>query len=738
MTSGSSRWRALSAAIGGAALASLYLSGTGALAQYYQRDSQAGYHEVAPGETMFRIAGRYGVTVESLAAVNGITDPRTLRVGQKLVIPDGASFVQPTPDHTASLARHEPYRDERAMRVHEAPRESWRRRPPRAADHAVDPYHRAEAHDDEDGEHDHADDSRYMHSHSERRETDAAPAEESYSALSPPIPSRSARREARPHVRPDAAARLRDPEDSKRDHTPLRAGPQDLARLAATMIEPARAAEGGALDSEMPAGYTILAELIALDLGAGGTRAGVPALDLGPVYGDGPADAPHLYAYPYLRHGELLTGRGPQARHDLPVDRRTGIHPASEADPLVQQLVSAFIALHNRAIDMLIDRHLNDDRRRYCRRECTNVELAAALPTSKQALLFEDARESVIHYYHRVIVEDYLPRLVGDERARDILINGRDFYFPGGFRRDDGETQSPVLPSSFAQAAFFYRMSQLRETYVLREGVRASLRQLAMDVTADRRRPTRLHREDLIDWRYFLDITATPPEGFNFARRIDPLLAPALHEGARVPVAADIMARGATARLPAGQDVAQQVLPALRRRGVLNMWDAPQEARGEDYWRAFLMAPDRATSDILGRVGTPVWYYILEEAYRFGAATEFRADTEAYAHAAVDERRYASAAPGVPRAYSHRAAGNGHTLGPVGSVIVGEVLVGLVEHYGISTGRGLAFRPPIETSIYGERGKFGLTRVRSARGALGERYLMRNLIIDAGLAGPLR
>jgi lipoprotein NlpD len=44
-------------------------------------------HVVAPGETMFRIARAYGVTVEELAAANGIKDVRSLAVGQELLVP---------------------------------------------------------------------------------------------------------------------------------------------------------------------------------------------------------------------------------------------------------------------------------------------------------------------------------------------------------------------------------------------------------------------------------------------------------------------------------------------------------------------------------------------------------------------------------------------------------------------------------------------------------------------------
>jgi lipoprotein NlpD len=44
-------------------------------------------HRVAPGETLYRIARTYGVTVEELSAANGINDPRTLSAGQELLIP---------------------------------------------------------------------------------------------------------------------------------------------------------------------------------------------------------------------------------------------------------------------------------------------------------------------------------------------------------------------------------------------------------------------------------------------------------------------------------------------------------------------------------------------------------------------------------------------------------------------------------------------------------------------------
>lgn len=47
----------------------------------------AGGYVVQPGDTLFGIARRYGVSVEQLAAANGISDPNVIGVGQQLTIP---------------------------------------------------------------------------------------------------------------------------------------------------------------------------------------------------------------------------------------------------------------------------------------------------------------------------------------------------------------------------------------------------------------------------------------------------------------------------------------------------------------------------------------------------------------------------------------------------------------------------------------------------------------------------
>jgi LysM repeat protein len=45
-------------------------------------------HVVQPGESIFRIASRFKVGQEALMQLNGISDPRKLRAGMRLAIPE--------------------------------------------------------------------------------------------------------------------------------------------------------------------------------------------------------------------------------------------------------------------------------------------------------------------------------------------------------------------------------------------------------------------------------------------------------------------------------------------------------------------------------------------------------------------------------------------------------------------------------------------------------------------------
>ena len=53
------------------------------------RTKKTRYHEVRQGETLSRIAQKYGITVEQLCRLNKITPKTVIRPGQKLLVPSG-------------------------------------------------------------------------------------------------------------------------------------------------------------------------------------------------------------------------------------------------------------------------------------------------------------------------------------------------------------------------------------------------------------------------------------------------------------------------------------------------------------------------------------------------------------------------------------------------------------------------------------------------------------------------
>jgi LysM repeat protein len=58
--------------------------------------SSGGTHVVQPGENLYRIALRYGTSVQEIAAANGIVNTSRIYVGQKLVIPGGSASPAPS------------------------------------------------------------------------------------------------------------------------------------------------------------------------------------------------------------------------------------------------------------------------------------------------------------------------------------------------------------------------------------------------------------------------------------------------------------------------------------------------------------------------------------------------------------------------------------------------------------------------------------------------------------------
>ena len=54
-------------------------------------------HMVAPGENLYRISLRYGVSLQAMAWANGLSNPNVVYVGQRLVIPNRTGTTPPAP-----------------------------------------------------------------------------------------------------------------------------------------------------------------------------------------------------------------------------------------------------------------------------------------------------------------------------------------------------------------------------------------------------------------------------------------------------------------------------------------------------------------------------------------------------------------------------------------------------------------------------------------------------------------
>lgn len=65
-------------------------------------------HTVAPGETLWRIAKRYGTSVEAIMAANGIKDVRTVATGARLMVPVTTSVASGRRSEARTYASRDP------------------------------------------------------------------------------------------------------------------------------------------------------------------------------------------------------------------------------------------------------------------------------------------------------------------------------------------------------------------------------------------------------------------------------------------------------------------------------------------------------------------------------------------------------------------------------------------------------------------------------------------------------
>jgi hypothetical protein len=306
-----------------------------------------------------------------------------------------------------------------------------------------------------------------------------------------------------------------------------------------------------------------------------------PRLNLECLYGAGPAGSPYLFDRD--DPAKFLLAEGGR---DVP---RTVQGIAIIADPrndshlLMNRMHLSMLRAHNAFVDLARDRGVTEES------------------------VFDAARQALTWHYQWLVAEEFLPKLVGRDLV-DALASG--------------EVSLPLaeglsIPVEFADAAYRYGHSQIRQTYATRDGVPP------MPIFPDMLgfRPVPPERD--VDWSLFFD--GPVPDRAQRAMRISerlpvsliampPEISGAVKEPGYRSLANRDMRRGALTDLPSGEAVAR----------AMGLEPLTQAEIG-------LGATDRET---------PLWYYIAREA-----------DT----------------------------AGQGDRLGPVGGRLVAGVLLALLD-----------------------------------------------------------
>ncbi len=421
-----------------------------------------------------------------------------------------------------------------------------------------------------------------------------------------------------------------------------------LRQLAATMAEAAVDPEGSANRRErsvaeslgLPAGYAFLWQFLEHDLvfdpWAGNAASGVgrlPFADLQSVYGCGPQEQPYLFAEDGAR---FLLGRAEDGTDDLPRNA-PGVGPARALIPqgrndenlLLGQLHLAFLKFHNAVCGALLMEPTLGAR-----------HVPGPVPVGQGAgsrtALFETARQVVIRHYQWMLLEDFLPRLVGPAALRALRGEGPRLL------RFDSAGQA-FLPWEFLLGACACRHATVRFDYDLNassgRGFRAETGP-AGDLRGARRRPAGLQ----VEWHRFFSLPGHPEP--VWCMPFDCGISPALDaaEGAAGPLPWRVLRQGWQAGLASGQDLARHagVEPTAiltRDRAVVvltnDLWQEALETESayDLEGRALVTGNGQAVLRETGRLtrvkvpgareetlslalgdATPLWYYLLKEA----------------------------------------------------------------------------------------------------------------------------
>ena len=296
-----------------------------------------------------------------------------------------------------------------------------------------------------------------------------------------------------------------------------------------------------------------------------------------------------------------------------------------------------------------------------------------------QVETFGQARRLLRRYYQYIVLHDFLKR-IADPKIVDATIHRNRVYDP--------EDDEIFMPLEFSVAAYRFGHSMVRTNYDFNLNfntsgesgtVPASLDLLFMfsALSGELGDFDTLPDNWIIEWESFVDVG----KPFNKARLIDTKLVEPLFElrdlkgnvepGEGAHLAVRNLLRGYLLRIPTGQAVVRALNKRFgddREIDELTSDEIRESAASQEQRQAL------EDGGFLER--TPLWYYILAEA---------------------------------------AVLAEGQRLGPVGSTIVAEVLVGLIRHSQNSILRRRNWAPTLPS---GEPGPFTLTDLLKLGGVL--------------------
>jgi hypothetical protein len=438
----------------------------------------------------------------------------------------------------------------------------------------------------------------------------------------------------------------------------------------------------------IPSGYTYLLQFVAHDLvhsaiplsvagalGAGTANARRTSLTLETLFGSGPVGSPHIYALDAPnddRRTKLRLGRmrwkeaGPEvgcpfrdiarapAENVTGIDRsiagmRVALTEALVADPrnddhaLMSQLTAMFATLHNGLIDII---------RREEPGSGPNDRFGAAYKR------FLCARAALTAIYHNIIRKDLMRRVISP--AIYTAYSGSSPHFidrPADSGADVaiGEWQ---IPFEFSHGAFRFGHAMVRPEYRINDLTTHDLNNTLEKTSANEPVNMPLDETWMVQWSRFFEINGSRP---NFSRRIGPYLSDGLGNDHIFPSFDETERVGLLYR-------------DLLGAALAGMWSVDALIAEIAARRPHFIAMSRLLAD---------------RGYRVSQLREWLASAPAYGALTSEDIEALANDPPLPFFILFEAMhhAEGRRLGPLGSIIVSEVIFGALASYPVSLRR---------------------------------------------------